>query len=150
MSQSANNFPQYGQGVAGYGKRFGAQMLDIAGGGFASTTLRVLLKQDPRYFRLGRGSLKHRVLYSLAQEFTCKGDNGKRQFNWSRLLGSLTAAALANAYYPSRSRGLGLTMNRFSMGLAWDPTGLLTEEFWPDINRRFFQRQKTVLAADQP
>jgi hypothetical protein len=124
-------------------------MLDTASGGFTSTTFRVLLKQAPRYFRLGKGSFQRRILYSLAQEFSCKGDNGSRQFNWSRLLGSLSSAALANAYYPPRSRGVGLTMNRFAMGLAWDPTGLFTEEFWPDINRKFFHRQKTVLVVGQ-
>lgn len=142
LSQRSNQFPEYGQGMRGYNKRYGAAMLDNVDGGLASTAFRVLLKQDPRYFRVGRGSVTHRILYSLAQEFSTKSDRGTRQFNWSRLLGTLSGAAIANIYYPKPNRGLGLTFNRFGNSILWDPPGLLTDEFWPDIRSHFFDRGK--------
>ena len=148
LSQRNNQFPEYGQGMSGYSRRYGAAMLDNVNGGLASTAFRVLLKQDPRYFRLGRGSIRHRILYSLAQEFSTKSDQGTRQVNWSRLLGTLSSAAIANAYYPKPNRGLGLTFNRFGNSILWDPTGLLTDEFWPDIRRRFFHRSKGEAEPD--
>jgi hypothetical protein len=142
MSQASNEFPQYGRGAAGYGKRYGAAMLDSVDGAFASVTLRVLLKQDPRYFRLGRGSVRRRFFYALSHEVSTKSDKRRRQFNWSRVLGMLASGAVANAYYPPRSRGFGLTMNRFAVSLLWDPTGELTDEFWPGIDRKFFHRKQ--------
>lgn len=145
LSQANNEFPQYGQGAAGYSRRYGAAMLDTIHGGFASTAFCVLLKQDPRYFRLGRGSITHRLLYSLVQEFSAKGDNGRRQFNWSNVLGTFASGAISNAYYPPPNRGFGLTMNRSAVSLAWGFTGELADEFWPDVKRklRFHRGEKT-------
>ena len=49
---------------------------------------------------------------------------------------------LSNTYYPRPERGLGLTVNRFGVGLAWGVTGGLADEFWPDIDRRLFHKKK--------
>ena len=57
VSQATNEFPEYGQGATGFGKRYGAATLDAVNGGFASTAFCIVLKQDPRYFRLGEGSI---------------------------------------------------------------------------------------------
>jgi hypothetical protein len=145
ISQANNEFPQYGQGAAGYTRRYGAAMLDAVHGGFASTAFCVLLKQDPRYFRLGQGPIKHRIFYSLGQQFSAKGDNGKRQFNWANVLGTFASGAISNAYYPRPNRGFGLTMNRSAVSLLWGFTGELAEEFWPDVKRKlpFHRVEKT-------
>jgi hypothetical protein len=139
-SQASNEFPEYGQGAAGFGKRYGAAMLDSVSGGLASTAFCVLLKQDPRYFRLGQGSIKDRIIYSAKQEFSTKSDKGTRQFNWSNVLGLLASASISNAYYPAPNRGFGLTMNRFAVGLLWGFTGEWADEFWPDIKRKLFHK----------
>jgi hypothetical protein len=141
-SQAGNEFPEYGQGAQGFGKRYGAGMLDSVSGGFASTTFCIVLKQDPRYFRLGQGSTMHRAFYSMAQQLSAKSDEGHRQINWSNVLGMLVSSSLSNAYYPRPDRGFGLTMNRFGIGLAWGVTGTLSDEFWPDIDRLLFHRKK--------
>jgi hypothetical protein len=142
MSQASNEFPAYGQGAAGYGKRYGAAMLDAVNGGFTSAAFCALLKQDPRYFRLGTGSIEHRIVYSMAQEFSAKSDKGTRQFNWSNVLGTFASSGISNAYYPRPNRGFGLTMNRAEVSLLWGFTGELADEFWPDVNRKLFHRQK--------
>jgi len=140
LSQASNQFPEYGQGTAGYAKRYGAATLDGVTGEFSGTAYCILFKEDPRYFRLGEGSIWHRVLYSLAQEFSAKGDNGKRMFKWSEPLGTFTSSALSNLYYPPASRGLGLTMTRAGTSFLWDFTGELPDEFWPDVKRKLFHR----------
>lgn len=141
ISQAHNEFPQYGQGAAGYTRRYGAAMLDAVHSGFASSAFCVLLKEDPRYFRLGQGPIKHRIFYSLSQQFSAKSDNGKRQFNWANVLGTFASGAISNAYYPAPNRGFALTMNRSGVSLAWGFTGELAEEFWPDIKRKLFARR---------
>ncbi len=143
VGQATNDFPAYGQGAAGYGKRFGAALADQVSSSFFSTfAYPVLLKQDPRYFRLGEGSIKHRIFYSLAREFVCRNDHGKRSFNYSNVLGVFTAGGLSNAYYPESDRGFGLTMSRSAVSLVYGAAGNLIDEFWFDINEKLFHKHK--------
>jgi hypothetical protein len=62
IGQATNEFPSYGQGAAGYAKRYGASVADFAIGEFMSTfAFPTLLHEDPRYFREGEGSFKGRL-----------------------------------------------------------------------------------------
>jgi hypothetical protein len=144
ISQAEDEFPEYGQGATGYGKRYGAALLDSTDGNFfANFVYPVIFKQDPRYFRLGTGSIKHRILYSFAQEFSTKSDapDRHRVFNWSNVLGAFTTGAISNAYYPSSDRGATLTLSRSAISLLYGSVGGLASEFWPDVNRKFFHRK---------
>jgi len=95
----------YGHGAAGYFKRFGAAYADSADGTLiGNAVLPSLLHQDPRYYRKGEGTIKSRILYSALTTFICHGDNGKRQFNTSNVLGNFIAGGISNAYYPSDER----------------------------------------------
>src|SRR5579884_61674 len=51
LSQWQNEFPEYGQGAAGYGKRYGAALADgMSSGFFSNAFYPILLKEDPRFF----------------------------------------------------------------------------------------------------
>jgi len=141
LAQATDEFPAYGQGAAGYGKRYGATLGDQASSQFFSNFFYpALLKEDPRYFRSGHGSVKQRIGYALAQEFVCHTDAGGRAFNFSNALGAVTAGGISNAYYPASDRGFGLTMSRSAIALAYGSAGGLVQEFWPDIQRKLFHK----------
>lgn len=141
ISQAQDNFPEYGQGAAGYGKRYGAAFADqVSSGFFSNYFYPVLFKEDPRYFRLGEGSTMHRVGYSLVQVFVCRTDSGKRSFGWSNTLGSFSSGGLSNLYYPPSDRGFGLTMSRAGIAMLYGSLGGLADEFWPDIDRKVIHR----------
>jgi hypothetical protein len=150
ISQASDSFSGYGQGAEGYGKRYGAFYADRVSTGFFSTSFAVLLKQDPRYFRLGEGSIKHRIGYALAQQFVCKTDKGNRQFNYSRILGVFTSGGLSNAYYPDASRGFGLTISRVGVSVLYGSLIRVLEEFWPDIDKKFSQKKKNTGTPSAP
>ena len=57
-----------------------------------------LFKQDPRYHRSGKHGLMSRAAYAASRTVLTLGDNGKTQFNYSGLAGTLTSAGLANLY----------------------------------------------------
>ena len=142
VSQATNSFEEYGQGAAGYGKRFGSALADATSSNFFSNFFYpVLFKQDPRYFRLGTGSTKHRFLYALSQEFVGHKDSGGRTFHFSNVLGAFTAGGISNAYYPREDRGFGLTMSRSAIALSYGSLGGLLDEFWPDIDRKVFHKK---------
>ncbi len=143
ISQATDEFPGYGQGAQGYGKRYGATFADEVSAGFFSNFFwPVMLKQDPRYFRLGEGSIKHRILYSVRQEFICHTDKGGRAFSFSNVLGAFSGGGLSNIYYPKEDRGLGLTASRSSIALMYGSLGGLIDEFYPDIARKLFHKQQ--------
>jgi hypothetical protein len=144
ISQAANNFEGYGQGAAGYGKRFGSALADGFNSGFFSNYFYpVLFKQDPRYFRFGSGYAKKRRMWSvLEQEFVTKKDSDRSPvFSYSNVLGALTAGSISNAYYPQEERGFGLTMSRTAVSFGWGMVGNFVLEFWPDISGRLFHKK---------
>ncbi len=126
----AGDVPNYGQGVEGYGKRFGAatadSVSDILIGG---AILPSLLHQDPRYFYQGTGTNKSRVFHALASPFVCKGDNGRLQPNYSSVGGDLASAALSNAYYPASDRGAAPMFENFIIGTGERMLGNVIQEF---------------------
>lgn len=145
LSQAEDEFPGYGQGAAGYGKRYGATFADQLDSNFQSNFFYPwLLKEDPRYFRLGQGSIKHRIIYSLEQEFICHTDKGGRDFNWSNVLGAFTSGGISNIYYPSTDRGVGLTFSRSAIALGYGSLGGLIDEFWIDIHNKLFHKHSDV------
>jgi hypothetical protein len=129
--QAADNFKEYGQGAAGYGKRYGAAYADgFTANIIGSAILPSLLKQDPRYFYKGTGSIKSRALYAIANAVICKGDNGRWQFNYSAVGGTLAAGGISNLYYPAADRnGLGLTFQNAALGTAASAIANLFQEF---------------------
>ena len=107
----------------------------------------MLLKEDPRYFRLGEGTVKHRIEYAFAQEFVTHRDSGGRTFNFSNVLGAVSAGGLSNLYYPSSDRGFGLTMSRAGIALLYGSAGGLVDEFYPDVQRKLFHKHHHVPAV---
>jgi hypothetical protein len=150
VSQANNEFPDYGHGGAGYAKRFGAAFGDGVSSNFFSNFLYpTMFKHDPRYFRLGNGGFKRRLVYSLKQEVVCHTDKGGRSFNYSNVLGAFSSGTLSNTYYPASDRGFGLTMSRSGLALAYGTLGGVFNEFWPDISRKLFGKSKKS-AAEPP
>jgi hypothetical protein len=143
ISQGEDEFPEYGQGASGFGKRYGATLADeVSSSFFTDYFYPVIFKEDPRYFRLGEGSIKHRLGYALKQEVICHTDRGGRSVSWENAFGALTSGAVSNAYYPESDRGLGLTMSRSAISAAYGSLGGVVDEFYPDINHWLFHRHQ--------
>ena len=148
LSQAENDFPGYRQGAEGYAKRFGASYADNFDGTMLGNAIfPILLKQDPRYFRRGKGSFTSRLLYSISTTVWCKNDNGTHGPNYSNILGNLAAGGISNLYYPASDRGAGLTFERGLTVTAYGAFGGVFNEFWPDIAKKIF---KNKMARLQP
>lgn len=151
ISQAQNQFPDYGQGAAGFGKRYGAALGDsVSSNFFSNFFFPVLLKEDPRYFRRGEGSIKRRIGYALAQEFVVHTDKGGRSFGFSNVFGAVSAGGISNLYYPESDRGFTLTMSRAGIALIYGSAGGLIDEFWPDIDRKLFHKHPKTTSISRP
>ena len=131
VEQARNDFSGYGQGAAGYARRYGAAYGDqVFGTYIGSAILPSLLKQDPRYFYKGTGTKRSRILYALANSVICKGDNGRWQPAYSAIGGSLAASGISNLYYPAQDRnGAALTFENTAIGIGATAAANLLQEF---------------------
>ena len=130
IEQATNAFAGYGQGAAGYSKRFAAKFVD----GRTSDMLThavfpSLLHQDPRYYYMGSGSVKTRLWHAVGSAFITRTDSGGTAPNYSYLFGDVSAAALSNLYYPQANRGVGLVFTNAAVGLAGRIGGNIFREF---------------------
>ncbi len=130
VQQAANTFPGYGQESGGYAKRVGAAYADdVIARIIGSAILPTFLRQDPRYFYQGSGGIRSRAIHALASAVICKGDNGRRQPNFSRILGSFASGAIANLYHPPGDRGASLTVRNSLIDTAGNAGTNLFREF---------------------
>jgi hypothetical protein len=149
IEQWRNTYAEFGQGMEGYGKRFGAQYADTVSGVMIGHVLtQSVFHQDPRYFYKGAGSFRSRALYAIATAFVCKGDNGHWQPDYSDVLGGLASGEISTLYYPASSRtGLRLFHNVLE-GFGGRAAGNLLREF---VFRKVTTHvPKTAARAPQP
>jgi hypothetical protein len=138
----------YGWGPPGYFKRVGASYADNVNGTLiGNALLPQLLHQDPRYFRKGTGSVKSRMWTAAVSTFVCRGDNGKKQFNTSNVLGNYISGAISNAYYPADQRGVALTLENGTDVTLFGALGGQFYEFAPDLIRIVFHRHSAAASS---
>ncbi|MGH9504461.1 MAG: hypothetical protein ACRD20_16540 [Terriglobales bacterium] len=142
VNQARNDPREYGQGVEGYGKRYGAGFADgLTDGLFVTGVYPSLLHQDPRFYRLGGGDFAHRFGYSVSRILITRQDSGGKAFNVSEVLGSFTSSALAVTYYPKSQRDFSDVAERAGIQFGFDAGFNLLKEFYPDIHRKVFRRK---------
>jgi hypothetical protein len=130
IEQANNTYAGYGQGAAGYGKRWAAKFGDGRSSDFLShAVFPSLFHQDPRYFYQGTGSKKSRLYHALSNAFVARSDSGHLMPNYSYLLGDMCSGALSNAYYPHADRGANLVFTNAAIGLAGRAGSTVLREF---------------------
>jgi len=142
ISQAENSERGYGQGAAGYGKRFGAMFADGTIENFmVGAALPSLLRQDPRFYQSGVGSFWRRTGYAISRIFVTRTDSGHEQFNYSEIVGSALAAGISTySYHPRADRTLPNTLSVWGSMVGYDTLTIVVKEFWPDIRRKLSRR----------
>jgi Carboxypeptidase regulatory-like domain len=136
----ASGYPSYSQDAKGFLQRLGATYA----GGYTDVlvgdaVLPSLLHQDPRYFYQGTGTTKSRLLHAISRPFVLKGDDGRREINFSGIGGNLVSGAIANAYYPNKDRGVNLVVRSALIGAAGRMVNAVAQEF---LFHKFTSRDK--------
>jgi hypothetical protein len=150
IDQAEASFPEYGEGMQGYAKRFGASYTDyFTGNFFGNAVLTSLWHEDPRYFQKGTGSVPSRFLWAASSTVWCKRDNGTWGPNYANVAGNLIGAAISNVYYPQSDRTAAGTIERGLTVSAEGIVGAEVIEFWPDFVRRHRRKQAEKVAREQ-
>ena len=147
IDQADDSFPEYGQGVEGYAKRYGAAYADyFTGNLLGNAVLAAWWKEDPRYYQKGTGSYTSRILWAASGTVWCKRDNGTWGPNYANVIGNLMGAAVSNLYYPASERTVADTLSRGFTVTAQAIIGSEVIEFWPDLVRHHRRKQAEKLA----
>jgi hypothetical protein len=136
LYQIENQNPSFGQGMKGYALRFatayGDQMIENV---MTEGLVPILTHEDPRYFRLGEGTLLGRTGYALKQIVITRTDSGGHTFNISEWGGNAAAVAISNAYYPD-TRTASNNVQRLLVACGTDAFLDILKEFWPDVKKK--------------
>ena len=122
----------YGQGAAGYGRRFGGAYGDVVVGTFiGSAILPSILHQDPRYFYLGPDySTKKRLVHALNNAVIARNDRTKKwEPNYSGIIGSFASGAVSYAYIPASDRSTGMFLQESLVRVAESSVAGVLQEF---------------------
>ncbi|MGA9507156.1 MAG: hypothetical protein WBV55_00785 [Candidatus Sulfotelmatobacter sp.] len=150
IRQAENSYPGFGQGAQGYAKRYGTAFADqVDGNIMVGGVYPTILKFDPRYFQLGRGTHLHRFGYAISRIFVARTDSGGRMFNVPEFAGNATAIAISNVYYPEADRGFSPSLSDWGTQMGIDAFGNELKEFWPDIHHYLQKRQERRLQKQQ-
>jgi hypothetical protein len=150
IGQATNSTPSYGQGMAGFGRYYGSTYGDLMIGNFMTEAIfPSLLKQDPRYFRRGKGSSWSRLRYAVGQIFITHGDDRRTEFNYSEIFGNATAVAISNAYNPD-NRTASDNARKLAFQLGIDAAGNLVKEFAPDLYRKVAKKHPQPYTGNSP
>jgi hypothetical protein len=150
VRQAENSDPAFGQGAKGYAKRYGTAFADqVDGNIMVGGVYPTILKIDPRYYRLGRGSGMHRFGYAIDRIFIARKDSGAHMFNVPEFLGNATAIAISNVYYPAVDRSFSSNLSGWGVQMGIDAFGNELKEFWPDIHGYLQNRHARHLEKQQ-
>lgn len=140
LYQLENSHPEFGQGFKGYLRRFGTSYCDQVNGNMMTEGIMpILLREDPRYFRMAEGSVGKRTWYALTRIFVAHTDSGAQTFNFSEILGNGVAAGIGLSYYPD-NRNFPDYLQNWGIQLGTDAGSQVLKEFWPDIKRWWYVR----------
>lgn len=119
FQQATNTGPAYGQGWGAFGQRVGYNAANFTTKAlFSAGIVPAAFHQDPRYFRLGKGSVAKRVRWILRSQVVAFSDRGKLMPNYGNLLGFGASVALSNAYMPARSVSFGNDVKSYGFSFA--------------------------------
>jgi hypothetical protein len=138
LSQATNGDPHFGQGGAGFAKRLGAEYTDQATWRFFNNFLYPsIFKEDPRYYRQARGTVRSRLFHAMQHTVIAKHDDGRSMINFDEWLSTGSALAIGYKYHPGSSSGLRPAIRDGSILIVQDMGFDILREFWPEISRAF-------------
>ena len=138
FQQASNGQPHYGQGWDAYAHRFGAAEADqVTSSFFIFGFFPHILKEDPRYFRKGRGSPWSRLGYAVSRTVITRKDSGGSTFNTPQVLGQLLQQGISTTYYPQQDRSTKGVFLNWGISLAYNTGYNVLREYYPDFVRWF-------------
>lgn len=136
IGQWLNSPPEWGQGWAAFGERYGSNLAYNAVRQVFTYGTSVALREDTRYFSSGRKGFWPRTRHALVSTFTARTMNGRDRFSVSNTGGVIAAAGVSSIWGPDSWKGAGNIAENAGFSFASTAAFNVVREFLPDIFRR--------------
>ncbi|MGI4755868.1 MAG: hypothetical protein ACRYGF_03355 [Janthinobacterium lividum] len=139
FAMNGASYPEFHQGVAGYGRYYWHTLADTADENFmVSGLFPAAFHQDPRFYTLGHGGFRKRAVYAASRVLISRSDSGNAMPNFSEIIGAGAASGVSSLYYPTRYRTWTKVGQKWLTSSLIDGANFTFKEFWPDINHKLF------------
>jgi hypothetical protein len=136
IKQARDSVPEWGQGMSGYGKRFGSSLGQKAIKQSIRFGLGTLLHEDPRHFSSGRQGIWRRTLYAASRSFVSTKDGGGIRPGYSKFAAAFGGAYLSRQWYPESKQNVREYLSSGGISIGLDAAKNVFHEFWPDLKKR--------------
>jgi len=132
---------EYGPHWAGFGERYGIGMTRSATGNAIEAGAGLLLREDPRYFRVPYQPFQARVRNVVRFAFAARGGQGSLRPAYARYMATLGANFLSNSWRVNSEANAHDALLRSAEGFGEILAANAFEEFWPDVKTRLFHKR---------
>ena len=140
FSQAIDSDPEWGQGMEGYGKRFASSMGRKSIERTARLGMKILLREDPRYFYSNRHGIRRRTLHAISEIFVAHKDFGGTRPNYSYFVGMVSGVYISRQWHPENSRRKNDYIQDAAISIVIQSAKNVFTEFWPDIRKKILKR----------
>jgi len=141
LGTAPNRPKEYGPHWGGFARRYGIGMTRNAAENAIEAGAGLILREDPRYFRVPDRPFKARLRNVVRLAFAVRGGEGSFRLAYARYVAVLGSNFLSNSWRVNSEANRHDALLRSAEGFG----GLLAadafEEFWPDFKKRLFHKR---------
>jgi hypothetical protein len=135
LKQWRDEPPQWRQGMAGFGRRYGSSMGRHAVRNSIEFGFGALIGEDPRYEQCQCRGFLPRVAHAAASTFVARNGSGERKPAIARLTGIYGGSILSVRWHPQGYTVAGDGLRWGTLSLGFNAGFNVLREYWPDIKR---------------
>lgn len=139
-NQAVDSVPEWGQGMEGYGKRFASSLGQKAVENTVRNGLKIMLREDPRYFYSDRQGIRPRTLHAIGETFVAHKDSGGTRPDYAWLAGTASGLYISHQWRPENYRTAGDYVLGAALSVGAQSAKNVFIEFWPDVKKKFLKR----------
>jgi hypothetical protein len=136
-----NRPDEWGPGWEGFGKRYGMRLVNNSVTNGLENSAGAIWKEDPRYFRLGQGPLRHRVRHAFMRTWMSRYGDGEYRFGAAKAIGLVGGAFAQKMWMPDSVTSNRDCLIRIGGGYSSRFLSNIVREFGPEI-RKLMKRNK--------
>ena len=140
FNQALDSVPEWGQGMEGYGKRFASSTGRKAVENTTRYGLKIMLREDPRYFYSDREGIRLRTLHAIGEVFVAHKDSGGTRPDYSYFAGLASGVYISRQWHPENRRNATDYIQDAAVSIGIQCAKNVFTEFWPDIRKKLLKR----------
>ena len=124
---------QWDTETSGYAMRFASHLGRSLVREQIAFGVRAIDHEDPRYFRLGHGTIRERTKYAISRTFLARKDDGTWMPAYSRFIASYSMPFIASRWRPEPVRTLPMDLKAGTVGISLGMATNICQEFMPEF-----------------